>query len=195
MEEISLFFTEYKRVSIAVHVFAVVVGMGSALFSDALFNRFIVDFRIDKAEHRVFLVFSRVIWVSLFFMVISGLAIFMSDVHLYSSSDKFLAKMTIVFFIIMNGFFFKICIDPSLKKINFSDINSHHKYVKIRKLSFAFGAISVVSWLSACALALYKGSQFSYGSILMAYIIFVLIGVVCSQIMEKMVVRRAVENR
>ncbi len=195
MEETSLFFAEYKQVSIGVHVLAVVVGMGSSLVSDALFNRFIADFRIDKIEHGVFSTLSRVIWWSLFFMLISGVAIFLSDVAGYSNSDKFLAKMTIVLFIIANGFFFRIHIDPSLKKINFSDTNNRHKYVKIRKLSFAFGAVSVVSWLCACVLALYKGSQFSYGTIMLAYLVSVAVGILASQILEKIIVRRAVESR
>lgn len=191
MEEMSLFFAEYKQVSIGVHVLAAVVGMGSALFSDALFNRFISDFKIDRLEHRIFSVLSKIIWISLFIMLVSGVAIFMSDIVGYSRSDKFLAKMTVVLFIILNGFFFKICIDPSLRKINFYDTNNQHKYVKLRKLSFAFGAVSVISWLFVCGLALYKGSYLSYSTILSVYAGTVTVGVLCSQILEKMIVKRA----
>ncbi len=185
------FFAEYKQVSIGVHVLAVVLGMGSALFSDALFNRFIADFKIDRFEHRLFSVLSKIIWVSLFVILASGLAIFMSDIVSYSSSDKFLAKVTVVLLIILNGFFFKICIDPSLRKINFSDTNGQHRYVKLRRLSFAFGAVSVISWLFACALALYKGSHFSYSTIMLVYASLVLVGILCSQILERMIVKRA----
>lgn len=195
MEEVSLFFAEYKQVSIGVHVLAVVVGMGSALFSDALFNRFIADFKIDKLEHHLFSVLSKIIWISLFVMLVSGTAIFMSDVASYSGSDKFLAKMTVVLLIILNGFFFKICIDPSLRKIDFSDTNKQHKYVKLRRLSFAFGAVSVVSWLFACGLALYKGSHFSYSTIMLVYTGLVAVGVLCSQILERVIVKRAVEEQ
>lgn len=191
MEEISLFFAEYKQVSIGVHVLAAVVGMGAALFSDALFNRFIADFKIDRLEHRIFSVLSKIIWISLFVMLLSGTAIFMSDIVGYGGSDKFLAKMTVVLLIILNGFFFKICIDPSLRKINFSDTNNQHKYVKLRKLSFAFGAVSVISWLFACTLALYKGSHFSYSTIMLTYAGLVLVGVLCSQILERMIVKKA----
>ncbi len=195
MEELTLLFAEYKQVSIGVHVLAVVIGMGSALISDALFNRFIADFRIDKIEHRAFSTLSKIIWTSLVIIVISGVAIFLSDVAGYSSSDKFLAKMTIVLFIIINGLFFRFRIDPSLKKIDFSDTNNRHKYVKIRKLSFAFGAISVVSWLYACALALYKNNQFSYGTIMLAYLAFVAVGVLCSQVLDRIIVKRAIKNQ
>jgi uncharacterized membrane protein len=194
MEELSLFFAEYKQVSIAVHVFAVIVGMGSALISDALFNRFIADFKIDKMEHRVFSVFSKIIWISLLVMVVSGTAIFMSDVVGYSNSDKFLAKMTVALLIILNGLFFKMYIDPSLRKINFSDNDGRHKYVKIRRLSFAFGAISVISWLFVCGLALYKNSSSSYSTIMLTYLGIVLVGAICSQILERMIVKKAIQK-
>jgi hypothetical protein len=194
MEELSLFFAEYKQVSIAVHVLAVVVGMGSALISDALFNRFIADFKIDKIEHRVFSVLSKIIWISLLVMVVSGTAIFMSDVVGYSNSDKFLAKMTVVILIIINGLFFKMYIDPSIRKIDFSDDNGHHKYVKIRRLSFAFGAVSVISWLFVCGLALYKNSPFSYGTIMLTYFGIVLVGTICGQILERTIVKKAIQK-
>ena len=55
--------------------------------------------------------------------------------------------MIIVFVIILNEYLFWKITHKALKKINFTDTNTHHKYVRIRKMSFAFGAISIVSWL------------------------------------------------
>lgn len=185
MAEVINFFTEYRQVSIIAHVFFVILGMGSALVSDILFNFYIKDKKINPTENSTLETLSGVIWFSLWFIILSGGAIFLSDVSTYSASAKFLLKMTIVGFIIINGYLFARVTHGSLLKLDFSDINSNHKYVRIRRMSFAFGAISLVSWMFAFVLGSIRSIPVSFWIGLMAYGLCLLLAVIASQIVER----------
>ncbi len=184
MQETIGFFSEYKHISVIVHVLSVIVGMGSALVSDILFNIYIKDKKIQAHENRTLGTLSNIIWISLFFIFMSGLAIFLSDPITYAYSVKFLIKMTIVVVIILNGYAFWRAIHPALRKINFTDNNMHHKYVRLRKISFAMGAISLVSWLSALFLGLIGHIPLSYLEAIVGFLILCFGGILFSQLME-----------
>lgn len=190
MLEVINFFEEYKQASVMTHVFFVILGMGSALASDVLFNVYIKDKKINPTENNTLEVLSRIIWISLWFIVLSGIAIFLSDISAYSMSSKFLLKMTIVGFIIINGYLFARITHGSLSKLNFSDVNSHHKYVKVRRLSFAFGAVSLVSWLSAFVLGGIKNIPVSFWSGLITYGVFLILAILGSQIVEYIITHK-----
>lgn len=184
MEATIDFFSDYKHISVIVHVLSVIVGMGSALVSDILFNNFMKDKKIRIEEDRTLSTLSHIIWISLFFIVLSGILLFLSDPLYYAHSIKFLVKMTIVGVIIINGYAFGRIVHPALRKIDFTDANTHHKYVRIRKLSFAFGAISLSSWLSAFVLGMLGHIPLTYLEALCGYIIICFGGIFISQIVD-----------
>jgi uncharacterized membrane protein YwzB len=184
MEETIEFFSEYKHISVILHVLSVIVGMGAALISDILFNIYIKDKKIRLHENRTLGTLSNVIWVALFFIVMSGFMLFLSDPITYGHSAKFLVKMTVVGVIIINGYLFLKIVHPALRKINFTDTNMHHKYVKLRKLSFAFGAVSLASWISAFILGMLGHIPFTYMEAIVGYIAFCFGGIMVSQIIE-----------
>ena len=190
MEEVIQFFSKYKQLFVIVHLFSVVIGMGTALTSDVLFNVYIKDKKINPTENKTLQVLSRIVWIGLGFIVLSGFAIFLSDPSQYISSDKFLAKMTIVAVLILNGFLFWKITHKALRKISFTDTNIHHKYVRVRKLSFAFGAISVVSWLSAFVLGSMHTIPFSFGVTMSIYASVLVLAVIASQIMDYMITHK-----
>lgn len=184
MEDVIRFFGEYKHISVIVHVLSVIVGMGSALISDILFNIYIQNKKVNKNENRTLSILSDIVWISLLFIVASGIALFLSDPVGYGHSVKFLVKMTIVGVIIINGYLFWHLIHPSLEKINFTDINIHHKYVRLRKVSFILGAISLVSWLSAFVLGMLGHIPLSYLEAIVGYVTICFGGVLFSQVVE-----------
>jgi uncharacterized membrane protein YwzB len=190
MEDVIRFFGEYKHISVIVHVLAVIVGMGAALVSDILFNIFIKDKKIQPHENKTLGILSIIVWISLLFIVTSGGALFMSDPIKYSQSVKFLVKMTIVGVIIINGYAFWRLIHPALRKIDFTDNNMHHKYVKIRKASFAMGAVSLASWLSAFVLGMLGHIPLTYLEAITGYILVCFGGILFSQIVEYKVTHR-----
>lgn len=186
------FFAEYKKISIIIHVLSVVVGMGAALISDILFNSYIKDKKIQVSEDKTLVSLSQIVWISLLFILASGLALFLSDPLSYIQSTKFLVKMTVVGVIILNGYLFQNIVHPALKKINFTDTNMHHKYVRLRKASFAFGAISLASWLSAFFLGMWGHIELSYLEVISGYILICFGGILVSQIVEYRMTRKQV---
>lgn len=190
MEETIQFFGEYKKISTIMHVFAVILGMGSALVSDILFNVYIRDKKINSTENNTLEVLSKVIWISLWAIMLSGVAIFLSNPDAYSISPKFLLKIFIVSMIIINGYLFARITHGSLQKLNFTDTNSSHKYVRIRRMSFAFGAVSVISWLLAFVLGSIRSIPISFWQGLIIYGVLLVVGIVGSQIAERMIVNK-----
>jgi hypothetical protein len=184
MSEVIEFFGAYKPVSVILHVLSVIVGMGSALVSDIFFNIFIKDKKIQAKESYVLDMLSVIVWFSLAFIFLSGFAIFLSDPLNYFYSTKFLVKMTVVTAIIINGYLFWRLVHPALHKLNFTDKNMHHKYVRLRKVSFALGAISLASWMSAFVLGMLGDIPFSYAQSITGYLVICFAGIIVSQIME-----------
>ena len=184
MEYVIQFFSEYKQFFTIAHVFFVIMGMGAAMVSDVLFNVYIKNKKINPTENKTLEVLSRIIWISLGLIVLSGMALFFSNPGFYMQSAKFLVKMSIVLVIILNGFLFWKITHASLKEINFTDTNSNHKYVRIRKLSFAFGAVSLVSWLSVFLLGSIRSIQLSFSYAILLYVIIIIFVILGSQIVE-----------
>ena len=187
MEETIQFFSEYKKISVIAHVLSVIVGMGTALVSDVLFSVYVKDKKINKTENITLQVLSRVIWISLGLITLSGLAIFLSDPLTYAYSTKFLVKTAIVFVIILNGYLFWKITHKSLKKINFTDTNSNHKHVRIRRLSFAFGAVSVVSWLAAFILGSIDTLPVTFSMAMGIYTTIIILAIIVSQIADRLI--------
>lgn len=190
MEGALQFFSEYKSFSVILHVFAVVVGMGTALVSDILFTVYIKDKKINSTENKTLETLSRIIWASLLCIVLSGLTIFLSDPLQYANSTKFLVKMSIVFIIILNGYLFWKVTHTSLAKINFTDTDTTNKYVRIRRVSFALGAVSATSWLSVFVVASIQSFPFSFIVTLSVYAIIIIFAVALSQGMEYLITHK-----
>ncbi len=190
MEETIEFFGKYKNVSVIIHVLSVIVGMGAALISDIMFNSYIKDKKIHHHEGKTLETLTNIVWVSIFFIALSGLMLFLSNPLEYAGSVKFLVKMTVVGVIIVNGYLFWKIVHPSLKKINFSDNNINHKYVKLRKMSFAFGAVSLASWLTAFVLGMLGHIPLSYLEAIVGYIAVCFGGILVSQIVDYRMTRK-----
>lgn len=165
------------------HVLAVIVGMGAAIVSDVFFNIFIRDRKIQQRESQTLYILSKIIWAGLFFIVLTGLLIFLSDPARYNTA-KFLAKMTIVGVIALNGILFWKIVHPALEKLDFHDQNFRHKYVRMRKISFALGSISVISWLSAFILGSVRNIPVSYPEAMGIYLGLCVFGIIASQALE-----------
>ncbi len=172
------------------HVFFVVIGMGGALIADILFNFYVKDKNINPTENTTLQFLSKIIWVSLAMIVLSGLSIFLSDPLQYAYSAKFVIKMIIVTVLILNGLLFWQVTHASLTKISFTDTNADNPYVRIRKFSFACGAVSIVSWLSAFVLGSIPSISLTLREAGMAYAGLLVVAILGSQIAEYVMVRK-----
>ena len=166
MESVVAFFNYTKTFFTVIHVLTVVFGMGAAMVADVLFSFYGKDKKLVSTEISTLHILSTLVKYSLVFVVLSGIALFLSDMSTYSVSDKFLAKMTILLVIIVNGFFLNTFVWDKLKKRSFFT-STHEKAT--RRIAFSLGAVSVVSWVFVCALGVLDSVPFGYPIILSVY--------------------------
>jgi len=180
--EVAEFFQTVKTPATILHVVSVVFGMGGALVSDLLFSFFSKDKNLNKTELATLSLLAKMVFWSLWLIVLSGLMIFLSDTDYYLNSHKFLAKMTILLILILNGYVLNTYVWPHLLKKKFFTAKGERG---IRKVAFVCGAISVISWLSVLALGILDSLLMSYLSIIYIYLMIVIVGGFVAIIVER----------
>ena len=167
------------------HLLGVVLGAGGAFMSDAMFFSSAKDGQISEMEIRFLKLASRVVWIGIIILVISGALIFLEDTEKYLNSSKFLAKMTIVGIIILNGVIFHISHIPFL----YRHTNLHmclSKEVKDRMPGLIVsGVVSMISWLSALVLGSLKTVPYSYFVIMGFYLAVLALGISFALLFKK----------
>lgn len=178
-------FVDLHTSYIIFHLLGVVLGAGGAFMSDVMFFSSIKDGQISATEVSFLKLASRVVWVGVIILIISGLFIFFEDTGKYLSSSKFLAKMTIVGVIVINGIIFHISHIPFLHRhINLQLSLSKEFKDKMSSLMIS-GVISIVSWLSALVLGAFKSVPYSYLTIMGAYLAILVIGITLSFLFKR----------
>lgn len=177
-----IFFVQIKTFSIILHVLSVVVGMGGALIADLLFSFYSKNKRLNSTEIKTLHLLSKIVWISLFFITISGLFIFLSNPEKYMASSKFLTKMTIIGFITINGIILDKIVWSHVILRNFFTSKSESL---MRKVAFTCGAVSVTSWILACVLGSISKVPLSYPFMMSIYGIILLGAVSVSLIIER----------
>ena len=140
------------------------------------------DKKLNRTELSTLSVLSNIVFYSLILISLSGITIFFSDMDKYLNSAKFLAKMSILALLLINGYVLNKYIWPHLLNENFFTSLSEKN---TRKLAFVCGAISVISWLSVCTLGILNGLAMSYSLIMSLYLAVILFGTIVSLIVEK----------
>jgi hypothetical protein len=168
------FFKDIKTVATVLHVLAAVCAMGAALASDVLFNFYRTDKKLSRMELQTLAALSRFVWYGLIAVIISGIAIFLSDSAYYLASSKFLTKMTITGLLIVNGFILDRFIWRHLLHVGFF-VSEKEKIM--RRAAFVCGTISVISWISVLTLGVLDSMWFSYGAVMGTYGGIVAVGV------------------
>ncbi len=149
--------------------------MGGALASDSMFLSALKDLKISKTEMRFLKLGSAMVWVGLIILIISGYLLFALSPDKYLNSDKFLAKMTIVAVILLNGLFLHISLIPRLRRHIEGHLPSSDEFMRKRPYLFTSGAVSLVSWLSALVLGALHKVPWSYGEIIGVYLLMLLV--------------------
>lgn len=188
---------EYRSFIIVAHVLFMALGLGAATMADVFFFRFLRDFRISQEENAVLSMISEFIWLILAGVVITGLALYVPEAARYNETPKFLVKAIVVGVIILNGAFLNFKVAPQLVKISFGKKHEHHEgeLVRIRKIAFALGPISIGSWYSAFLLGMTPGSiPYSFVQIFAVYLLILAIGITFGQLYDQSLTRRAVKH-
>mgnify|MGYP001615425080 FL=1 len=146
-----------------------------------MFLKSLKDLKISKTELGFLQMGSAMVWLGLIILIISGSLLFSLDSDRYLNSDKFLAKMTIVAIILLNGFFLHVSLIPRLRRHVEGHLPSSDEFMRKRPYLFTSGAVSLVSWLSALVLGALHKVPWSYGDIMVAYIlILVVVGLIAN---------------
>jgi uncharacterized membrane protein len=186
---------ELPRLALLIHLLGFALGVGGAFTTDTLFFRFLKDLRISKWEARVMNTLSKVLWTGVTLLVLSGVWLFSMNMERYLDSPRFLAKMTVVFVIILNGVILHFYFSPRLHKLSYA---GHPKLVKkdmpLRIGAFASGAVSMTSWLYALLLAWIKWRDVSYFTYIGIYILCLLGAVTVSLFIDKYLERKAAKD-
>ncbi|MBA3901074.1 MAG: hypothetical protein H0X62_12850 [Bacteroidetes bacterium] len=124
---------------------------------------------------------SQMIILGLILLILSGIALLLPDLKSFLDSSRFLMKMTVVFFIVINGGALNLYVTPKMKKISLKEKDIGRNET-LKKISFALGALSIISWLSAFVLARLKELfDMPYLTLLIGYLALLVIGVAGSQ--------------
>lgn len=165
--EVGEFFVQARVPATVAHVVAVVFGMGAALVSDVLFSFFSRDKRLNRTEISILSVLAKIVTISLLVIALTGVMIFFSDSAKYLASTKFMAKMSILGILVINGYILHRYIWPHLLNKSFF-FAKRERFARVA--AFICGAVSVVSWLSVCVLGVLDGLPYAYSVIMALYI-------------------------
>ncbi len=167
---------DYFTAIVITHLFGVIIGAGGAFAGDLMFFNTVQDRKISKTEIRFLKLGSKMVWAGLFIIVVSGFLIFLTDVDKYLLSDKFMAKMTIIAMLVLNGVIFHILHIPLLHRhSNNKSFSLSKEFGRRRTGLLLSGVVSMVSWLSAFILGSLKNVPYTYVQIMFVYL-FLLLG-------------------
>lgn len=169
------------------HVLSVVIGMGGAIITDFLFVYFALNKKLSFLEMKIIKILSKVVLYSLILIIITGVFIFISNPEKYLASAKFLTKMTIVSVLASNGVLLHALVFKHLKDEGYL---TKLKSRNLRRFAFAFGSISIVSWLCAMSLGVLDRISITYMVAVCIYFVIISFSIVISQL-----VFRIYENR
>ncbi len=173
----------YKPAIIIVHALFAAIGLGCVVVTDTLFFRFLKDFKISREEQGTLDTISRIIWISIFILFITGLFLFFISPQAYLIKSKFVTKVIIFGIIVLNGLILSSVLTPYLQKISFGVIpkkTPHHLRI-LRRIAYGAGVVSFISWLSVFILGSVPSIPLSAKGALLVYIALCTIGVVASQ--------------
>lgn len=179
---------EPKLLWTIIHLFGVALGAGSAFFSDAMFFHTVRDKKINKTEFGFLKLGSRLVWLGLIVLLVSGIGIWSLDPAGYSQSTKFLLKMIIVFVITFNGLFFHRVHFGRLKRSLGMRLSEKSSLIRHRTSVVASGAISVWSWSLAIILGSLPNLPLSLPEALLVYTLSTaMVVVVAIQFQDKII--------
>lgn len=164
------------------HVFVVILAMGGALVSDMLFSFFSKNKNLNTTEISTLSILRTMVFYALIVIVISGFILFLADMDRYMNSAKFLAKMSILAILIVNGYILNKIVWPRVIRQGFFT-NIKDRYM--RMLAFTCGAVSVISWISVLILAVLNRLTMSYSLIMLLYLGVIIFGVIAALVLEK----------
>lgn len=176
----------FSSIWLALHLFAMVLGLGGATYSDLLLLHFLKDLKISKKEADIIRTMARVILLGIFLAFLSGLLLFLPEMERLLNTPKFLVKCVVFVILTFNGFFLHHLVLPRLVKFSFH----HDHYVvqnilHLRHVGFIMGAISLVSWYTVFLLGTFKNIPYGFWTLLGGYFFVLVVAITTALFVER----------
>lgn len=178
VQESTFSLLDARQVFSSFHLIGLALGLGGATITDILFSRALHRLRVNEKELEILKLLSKVIWVGLALIAISGFLLFISNPTQYLQSQGFFAKMSIVLILIINGLVLNFIITPRIHNV----FNSNPSHDEARRIAFGTGAISITSWYGSLFIAMLKSQlALSYFGFMGAYFAVLILAIIISQ--------------
>jgi uncharacterized membrane protein YhdT len=175
------FLVQTSDYHLSVHMLGVAMGLGGTLVIDIMFSHFMKKYTISKRESVIMHLISQMIIFGLFLLILSGIALMIADFTRFNENPRFLMKMIVVLVVMINGGLLNLYLTPQMKKISLKE-KDRGNYEKLTRISFALGAVSIVSWLAAFLLAMLKDLfNLPFNYLLSGYLALVVFAILGSQ--------------
>lgn len=169
-----------------IHLSGLALGLGAVTITDIFFMKFLKDFRVSEGEADILNTILQVAWFGLAVLVLGGGGLYLGDGAAPESFGVFGVKIIAVLVIILNGAVLNFIVQPRLVKISLRERHAHAagELHRGRKLAYALGAVSLVSWYAAFILSILDSLPFSFGVLLAVYFAALGGAVILSQLLE-----------
>jgi hypothetical protein len=161
------FFVSTKPLWTVIHVLSAVIGMGSALASDFLFNMYARDKTLSQTEVKTLRFLSDAVWIGIGMIIVSGIGILFSNPEKYLQSSKFISKMGVMCMLLLNGVILSKFISPHLSD---NGLLKRASKKSLRQYAFMGGGISVYSWVVVCSLGVLDSIPLHYTDFFIGYL-------------------------
>lgn len=177
---------DWHIVALAGHLVGFALGVGGATISDITFLNAIKYKRLSIQQYRFLRILSRVVWLGLLILILSGLFMFYliyverNGLPLLASA-RWQAKLSLVVIVFINGLYFMRQVFPSLKKVTDQELTPQSFGTSLWKFAIP-GTISILSWYSILILSVLprtvKIPLAYYG---LAYAVLLILGAILSK--------------
>ena len=178
-------FIDLKTLLLVFHLFGVALGAGGAIFSAVIFTKVMHDGKVTKNELDFIELASLLVSIGLGLLILSGISLFLTNPEGYLESTKFLAKMTIIGVLVVNGVLIHSLHVPVLRQ-HINDFLPDVTHFKRRSMyMYAGGAISMTSWGAALVLGVFRSVPYSYETIMLIYGVVLVLAIVTALALRK----------
>lgn len=179
-----LLLAEFRPIVFIVFLFGLLMAFGAAIIYAVLFFKFLRDYKLSVNEKETLVSIENVVIIGLGLVIVSGVGLFIPFASWYAVSPQFIIAAIAVLMLSVQTVLEKADIAPRLTNVYDSDvIPADDDHAHTRRLAYASGAISLVSW-GTLVLVAFVNFGLSFLALFFIYMALLVIGVIWSQISE-----------
>ncbi len=179
--------TRYYDFLVAGITIGLTIGVGSTTVYSLVYLKFLRDFKISQTEQDILKTIGQVVWIALIIIIFSAVSLYISDPEIHNASPTFILKIIVMGVILLSDAMLNIFVAPQLIDISFGKRREHEagELHSLRKISFAWSAVSLVSWYSLLTLlALPLSIATSFGQLVIYYLAALVSALIISQVVD-----------